>query len=128
MDFEPPEKLTDEEEASLAPVFAKLRALTANGLIGIDLICCWVEWRIMPLSRRDGLMCEYDDNLNHLQCFYNVMLAEEDIVNIVKKQCGELIKNCSKIGLKPFCVSNPAPEINNLARLSCFLYHFELDF
>ncbi|KAI5012724.1 hypothetical protein ZWY2020_024990 [Hordeum vulgare] len=41
------------------------------------------------------------------------MLAEEDIVNIVKKQCGETIENCSKIVLKPFCISNPAPEKNS---------------
>ena len=67
----------------------------------------------MPLSRLDGLMCEYNGDLNHPQHFYNVRLLEEDIVEIVKKLSGEPIENCSKIGLKPFCVSNPALEVNN---------------
>ncbi|KAI4991166.1 hypothetical protein ZWY2020_039537 [Hordeum vulgare] len=67
----------------------------------------------MPLSRRDGLMCEYNDDFNHLQCFSNVMLDKEEIDNIVKKLCGESLETCSKIGLKPFCLSNPAPEKNS---------------
>ena len=113
MDFKLPEKLTEEEEATFVPIFAKLRALTVNGLTGIDLIRCLVEWSIMPLSRRNGFICEFNGNLNHPQCFYNVRLEEEDIVEIVKKLSGEPVENCSKIGLKPFSVSNPAPEVKH---------------
>ncbi|KAI5012487.1 hypothetical protein ZWY2020_024753 [Hordeum vulgare] len=64
----------------------------------------------MPFSSRDGLMCEFNGDLNHPQCFYNVRLEEEDFVEIVKKLSGEPVENCSKIGLKPLCISNPAPE------------------
>ncbi|KAI5006013.1 hypothetical protein ZWY2020_033256 [Hordeum vulgare] len=64
----------------------------------------------MPLSRRNSLMCELNGDLNHSQCFYNVRLEEEDIFEIVKKLSGKPVEHCSKIGLKPFCVSNPAPE------------------
>ncbi|KAI5018563.1 hypothetical protein ZWY2020_043451 [Hordeum vulgare] len=60
MDFKLPEKLIEEEESKFIPIFSELWSLTNNGLIGIDLFRCWVEWNILPLSRRDGLMCEYD--------------------------------------------------------------------
>lgn len=83
MDFELREKLTEEEEATLVPIFGKLRGLTTNGLTGIDLIRCWVEWTILPLSCWNGLMCEYDGDLNHPQCNFSVRLSEEDIVNII---------------------------------------------
>ena len=54
-----PEKLTTAERAKLAPTIAKVKALLENGLTGIDLVRCWVSWRIIPLSRRPGLMCTY---------------------------------------------------------------------
>ena len=113
MDFELPEMLTEEEEATFVPIFGKLRALTTKGLTGIDLIRCWIEWQIMPLSRREGLMCQYDGNLNNAQRFTNVMLDTEEINSPVKKLCGETKEACSKIGLKPFCRANPAPEVDN---------------
>lgn len=40
MDFKMPEELTDKEKVSIPPVFAKLRALHANGLTDVDLIRC----------------------------------------------------------------------------------------
>ena len=47
-----PQRLTAKERQTYAPQLAKLRALLANGLTGIDLIRCWVSWGILPLSRR----------------------------------------------------------------------------
>ncbi|KAI4996243.1 hypothetical protein ZWY2020_046834 [Hordeum vulgare] len=55
-------------------------------------------------------MCGYNGDFNHPQCFYNVRLEEADIVEIIKKLSGEPVENCSKIGLKPFFILNPAPE------------------
>ena len=55
---------TDEERAPLEPLHAKLRALTAHGLTGIDLIRCWLKWRIQPVRLRDGLMCDYSGASN----------------------------------------------------------------
>ena len=57
-------------------------------------------------------MCHYDGNLNNAQHFTNVMLDSEEINSIVKELCGEPKEACSKIGLKPFCIANPAPEVN----------------
>ena len=54
-----PDRLTTAEQAKLAPTFSKVRALLGNGFTGIDLVRCWVAWRIIPLSRRSGLMCTY---------------------------------------------------------------------
>ena len=54
-----PEKLTAVERKKLSPTIAKVKALLGNGLTGIDLVRCWVAWRIIPLSRRSDLMCTY---------------------------------------------------------------------
>jgi hypothetical protein len=54
-----PDRISIAERAKYMPTFSKVRALLANGLIGVDLVRCWVAWRIIPLSRRTGLMCEY---------------------------------------------------------------------
>ena len=54
-----PEKLTTAERAKLAPTIAKVTALLGNSLTGVDLVRCWVSWRIIPLSRRSGLMYTY---------------------------------------------------------------------
>ncbi|KAI5012421.1 hypothetical protein ZWY2020_024555 [Hordeum vulgare] len=110
--FKLPDKLTEEEESDFIPVLSKLRSLTNNGLTGIDLIRCWVEWRILPLSRRDGLMCEFDGTLDHPQCYLRTSLTENDIVSIIKKLTGEPLAKCGQIGLKPFCKINPAPKDN----------------
>ncbi|KAI4967084.1 hypothetical protein ZWY2020_031065 [Hordeum vulgare] len=108
--FKLPDKLTEEEESDFIPVLSELRSLTNNGLTGIDLIRCWVEWRILPLSRRDGLMCEFDGTLDHPQCYFRTTLTENDIVSMIKKLTGEPLAKCSQIGLMPFCKINPAPK------------------
>ncbi|KAI5012274.1 hypothetical protein ZWY2020_024408 [Hordeum vulgare] len=104
------DKLTEEEESEFIPILSELRSLTNNGLTGVDLIRCWVEWRILPLSRRDGLMCEFDGTLDHPQCYFHTALTEKDIVAIIKKLTGEPAGKCGQIGLKPFCKINPAPK------------------
>lgn len=65
MDFKFPEKLTEEEESEFIPIFSELKSLTNKGLIGIDLFRCWIEWNIIPFSRRDGLMYKYDGAIDH---------------------------------------------------------------
>ncbi|KAI5018704.1 hypothetical protein ZWY2020_043592 [Hordeum vulgare] len=110
VNFKLPDKLTEEEESEFVPVLYELRSLTNNGLTGVDLIRCWVEWRILPLSRREGLMCEFDGTLDHPQCYFHTALTEKDIVAIIKKLTGEPTTKCGQIGLKPFCKINPAPK------------------
>ena len=98
MNFQLPEPVTSEEQAAQKSVWHWIRALNANCLAGVDLIRCWIGWRIMPVSHREGLMCQYDT---------------KDINSLMKKLCGEPKQACSKIGLKPFCRANPAPEVDN---------------
>ena len=53
------DKLTAAERQPLLPTINKIKALLGNGLNGIDLVRVWISWRVIPLSRRPGLMCEY---------------------------------------------------------------------
>ncbi|KAI5000401.1 hypothetical protein ZWY2020_004990 [Hordeum vulgare] len=108
--FELPDKLTEEEESDFIPVLSELRSLTNNSLTGVDLIRCWVEWRILALSHRDGLMCDFDGTLDQPQCYFHTALIENDIVTIIKKLTGEPTAKCGQIGLKPFCKINPTPK------------------
>lgn len=63
MDFIPQCRVIPEEHDQAAPAYSKLRALLANGLTGVDLTRCWLSWRILPLSHRSDLMCNYSRNL-----------------------------------------------------------------
>uniref|UniRef100_A0A8I6X626 Uncharacterized protein n=1 Tax=Hordeum vulgare subsp. vulgare TaxID=112509 RepID=A0A8I6X626_HORVV len=65
---------------------------------------------VLPLSCRDGVMCEFDGTLDHPQCYFHTALTEKDIVAIIKKLTGEPAGKCGQIGLKPFCKINPAPK------------------
>ncbi|KAI5013503.1 hypothetical protein ZWY2020_034615 [Hordeum vulgare] len=111
MDFKLPEKIIEEEESEFIPIFSELKSLTNNGLIGIDLFRCWIEWNILPLSQRDGLMYEYDGTVDHPQCFNRKRLSENEIFGIIKKQTGETLEECAKIGLKAFYRANPVPPV-----------------
>ena len=121
VNFKLPDKLTEEEESEFVPILSELRSLTNNGLTGVDLIRCWVEWRILPLSRRDGLMCEFDGTLDHPQCYFHTALTEKDIVAIIRKLTGEPAAKCGQIGLKPFCKINPAPKVTKANSPSTFI-------
>lgn len=125
MDFQLPDSLTAKEHATLTFSWPKLRALNANGLTGVDLIRCWVEWRIMPLSRR-GLMCKYDGDLNNAYHLSNIMLDSHEVNSIVKKLCGESRDMCSKTGLNPFCIQNPSSEVNIFNHNSSYLFFTSL--
>src|SRR4051812_16582311 len=46
-------------DAKLAPTMSKVMALLGNGLNGIDVVRIWLAWRVIPLRRRPGLMCDY---------------------------------------------------------------------
>ena len=59
-----PDKLSPAERQTLAPTINKIKALLGNGLNGIDLVQVWIAWRVIPLSRRPGLMCDYTGQKN----------------------------------------------------------------
>ncbi|KAI4977141.1 hypothetical protein ZWY2020_050951 [Hordeum vulgare] len=111
MDFKFPDKLTQEEESEFIPIFSDLKFLKNNGLIGIDLFHCWIEWNILPLSHRDGLMYDYDGTIDHPQHVSRRQLSESEIVGVVKKLTGESLEECAKIGLKAFCHTNPLSPV-----------------
>ena len=47
---------SSEERRALVLVLGQIKALLAHGLSTIDLIQCWVGWRVQPLSIRTKLM------------------------------------------------------------------------
>ena len=90
----------------------KVKALLGNGLTGVDLVKCWVSWRIIPLSRRTGLMCTYTgdekDSLRHS----SASLTNEAINEMVKSLLNEDSEDCVKVGLAPFSKLNPPPDVS----------------
>ena len=93
MDFDFPSRVILEEHAQATPVYSKLRALLANGLMGVDLTGCWVTWRIMPLSRRPGLTCNYSGDSTDAQRYSSDDLEADEINKVVKKLPGETREN-----------------------------------
>ena len=68
----------------------------ANGLTGVDFVCCWVSWSILPLSHRPGLMCEYAMDVKDPQRHIDIQLTDNEITGSVKKMLDELVSECSK--------------------------------
>ena len=70
----------------------------ANGLIGVDLVRCWVAWRIMPLSRRPGLMCEYTGDVkdpqrhNHKELNDDHVSAERELGRLQQKRVESFLR------------------------------------
>ena len=83
----------------------------ANGLTGIDLVCYWVSWGILPLSRRPRLMHEYTGNVKDPQRYHEVVMTDLEVTESVKNMLDETITVCSQTGLLPFCISNPPPAV-----------------
>ena len=113
-----PEKLT--ERAKLAPTIAKVTTLLGNDLTGVDLVRCWVSWRIIPLSHRTGLMCTYTGDKKDPLRHSSVDLTDDAINEMTKSLLHESPVDCSKVGLSPFCKSNPAPKVSR--RTSYFTF------
>ena len=107
-----PEKLTTAEWAKLAPTIAKVTALLGNGLTGVDLVRCWVSWRIIPLSRRTGLMCTYTGGVKDPLRHSSAPLTDEAVNEMVKSLLNEDPEDCVKVGLAPFCKLNPPPDVS----------------
>ena len=81
----------------------------ANGLTGINILRCWVAWRILSLSRRLGLMCEYNGGLKDPQRPCEIQLTDEDINESTKALLNESLADCNKTRLNPFCTLNKPP-------------------
>jgi hypothetical protein len=96
--FELPGWASQEEHAQVAHVYPKLRALLANGLTGVDLTRCWITWKILPLSRRDDLMCNYSGESTDPQRFSPIDMSADDINKAMKKLLGSLKKYATKHG------------------------------
>jgi hypothetical protein len=107
-----PDKLTAVERLQLAPTIKKIKALLGNGLDGIDLVRTWISWRVIPLSRRPGLMCTYsgerDDPMRHSPDDLPDDMVEAMTQSLLKE--GSVVGNA--FGLLPFCKNNPAPPVS----------------
>ena len=108
-----PDKLSQAERQPLIPTINKIKALLGNGLNGIDLVRVWISWRVIPLSRRPGLMCDYtgrkDDPLRHSRND----LPEDVVDDMTKSLLNESLTDCGRTGLSPFCKTNPAPAVSH---------------
>ncbi|XBI21660.1 hypothetical protein VPH35_062761 [Triticum aestivum] len=108
-----PDKLSQAERQPLIPTINKIKALLGNGLNGVDLVRVWIAWRVIPLSRRPGLMCDYtgqkDDPLRHSPND----LPEDVVDDMTKSLLNESLADCRRTGLSPFCKANPAPAAND---------------
>ena len=106
------DKLSAAERKKLGPTFAKVKALLGNDLTGVDLVWCRVSWRIIPLSRRPGLMCTYTGGLKDPLRHSSVHLTDEAITEMTKTLLNEDLEDCSKVDLNPFCKLNPPPDVS----------------
>ena len=107
-----PDKLTTLERVPLNSTIRKIKALLGNGLNGIDLVRVWVTWRILPLSRRPGLMCTYtgekEDPMRHSPEDLPDDVVDATVQSLLKE--GTVTSNT--FGLLPFCKKNPAPAVS----------------
>jgi len=117
-----PDKLTVVERLPLAPTIRRIKALLGNGLDNIDLVRVWVTWRILPSSRRPGLMCTYsgekDDPMRHSPDDLPEDVVEATTQSLLKE--GTMISNA--FGLLPFCQKNPAPAVSHQPLMNIFYY------
>ena len=109
-----PDKLSAAERKKLIPTIKRVQALLGNGLTRVDLIRRWIAWRIIPLSRRSDLMCNYNEGTDDPLRHSSLRLTEEAIVEMATTLVNSKYEDCSKVGLNPFCKLNPASEVNPL--------------
>ncbi|XBI55331.1 hypothetical protein VPH35_037176 [Triticum aestivum] len=107
------DKLTQAERQPLLPTINKIKALLGNGLNGIDLVRVWISWRVIPLSRRPGLMCEYTGRKDDPQRHSRNDLPEDVAEEMTKALLNESLADCGRTGLAPFCKTNPAPAADD---------------
>src|SRR5215216_6778165 len=94
------------------PFFQRLEPSWLMVLTDIDLVRCWVAWRILPLSRQPGLMCEYTGNVKDPQRHSQIELDEKDINDMTKSLLNESLDTCIKTGLNPFYTFNEPPPVS----------------
>ena len=90
----------------------KIKALLGNGLNGVDLVRVWVTWRILPLSRRPGLMCTYTGEKTDRQRHSPDDLPDDVVDATTQSLLKEGIVTSNAFGLLPFCKNNPAPVVS----------------
>ena len=106
------DKLTAIERLPLTPKIKRIKALLGNGLDGIDLVQVWIAWRIIPLSRRPGLMCNYSGEKNEPQRHNPDDLPDDVVEATTQSLLKEGTVNSNAFGLLPFCQKNPAPAVS----------------
>ena len=110
-----PDRISVAEWAKYGPNFSKIRALLANGLTVVDLVRCWVAWRIIPLSCRPDLMCNYTCDVKDPQRYNQTRLEDQEINEMTNSLLVETLESCSEMGLNPFCALNPTLDISILS-------------
>ena len=94
---------------------AKIKALLGNGLNGIDLVRVWHARRIIPLNRRPDLLCNYSGKQDDPQRHSPDDLPDHVIDDFTKSLLNESLVDYSKVDLRPFCKTSPAPKVSRQA-------------
>ena len=76
----------------------RIKALLGNGLNGIDLVRVWISWRVIPLSHRPGLMCEYTGRKDDPQRHSRNDLPEDVAEDMTKALLNESLADCGRTG------------------------------
>ena len=84
-----------------------------NGLNGIDLVRVWVTWRVLPLSRRPGLMCTYSGEKDDPLCHSPDDLPDDVVEATTQALLKEGMVTSNAFGLLPFCKKNPATAVSH---------------
>src|SRR3954471_22721078 len=108
-----PDKLTAIERLPLTPKIKKIKALLGNGLDGVDLVRVCVTWRIIPLSRLPGLMCNYSGEKDDPQRHSPDDLPDDVVEATTQSLLKEGTVTSNAFGLMPFWKHNPAPAVSH---------------
>jgi hypothetical protein len=101
-----------EARRAIEPLVGRVCALLAHGLTGTDLVKCWMNWHILPLAKRPGLMCDYSGLLNDPQRFNDKRHTDAALVKSIRKIVNELPASLATTGLQPFSKVNPLKAVS----------------
>ena len=95
----------------VAALIRRGEALITHGLIGIDLVKCWLRWSIQPLAIRPRIMYEYTGESTDSLRYSEVTLTEDQVMKSTKPLLGEKMDALALHGLPPFFTQNKAPAL-----------------
>jgi hypothetical protein len=87
--------------------------LTSADLTPVDIIACFISWRVSPLQRRSHKICQMSGAMDSTRHSTHE-LSPTDILRRVKDIC-KTAQSIFAWGLEPYSRDRPAPTVNLLA-------------